>query len=135
MGCLAGTFSPSRRQMRSTVARKAICRANLPIGALVVDDPAGLAAQQLGALAIAVAPVLANERDDVGGEFVVIVAANREAALRGAMLPGHPADPALGHLQFRARMVDAGAATRRARKFPLAASAGIILSSVRSETA
>ena len=62
---------------------------------LVVDDPARLAAQQLGDLAIAVASEFAHERDDVGGEFVFIVSADREATLRGAMLSKHPADPAL----------------------------------------
>jgi hypothetical protein len=106
-----------------------------PLDPLVVDDPGGLAAQQLGDLAVAVAPVLAHQLDDVGGELRLIVTAERDPALGGAMLTEHPADSTLGDLKLRAHVVDAGAAARRAQKFPLAASARIILSSVRSETA
>jgi len=61
--------------------------------------------------------------------------AERDPALGGAMLAKHAANPTLRHLQLRAHVIDAGAPTRRAQKFPFAASARIILSSVRSETA
>ena len=42
LGCFCGTFSPSRRQIRSTIARQAICKANLPRGALVIYMPAAV---------------------------------------------------------------------------------------------
>ena len=57
------------------------------------------------------------------------------AALRRTVLSEHTADPSLGQFQPGSNMVDAGSATRGAQKFPFAASARIILSKVRSETA
>ena len=76
-----------------------------------------------------------SKLDDVGGEPLRILVSRRNAALRRAMLSEHPADPALGHFQLGTNMVDAGAAARGAQKFPRAASARIILSSVRSDPA
>ena len=43
-----------------------------------------------------------------------VIMAPRPLALRRAVLPEHPADPALGQSQLRPDMVDAGAATRGA---------------------
>lgn len=58
-----------------------------------------------------------------------------EAALRGSALSGRPANPPLGQLRLGSNMINAGAAARRAWKPPLAASARIVLSRVRSGAA
>src|SRR4051794_39484352 len=54
-----------------------------------------------------------------------------------ALLPRaeNPAGSSLGHAELGDNMLHAGAAASRAQKFPRAASARIILSSVRSDTA
>jgi hypothetical protein len=70
--------------------------------------------QQRCDLPVAVAAVLPGQLDDVGGQAFFVIMAPRPLALRRAMLPEHPADPALGQFQLRPDMVDAGAAARRA---------------------
>ena len=84
-----------------------------PFDPLVVDDPSRIP-QQLGNLAIAVAPTLASEFDDVGGQPLFIFSPRRNAPLRGTMLSEHPANPTLGHAHLNANVVDAGPATRGA---------------------
>jgi len=101
----------------------------------VVDDPTRRRSQKLSDLPVAIAAVEAGEFDDVGGQPLLILSSCRNTALRRTVLPEHTADPALGHPQRGSNMVDAYATTRGAQKFPFAASARIILSSVRSETA
>src|SRR5262245_64824509 len=66
LGCLGGTFSLSRRQMRSTRLS-------------VIIQPL---AQELGDLAIAIAAVLPGKLDDIGGETLLFVTAARDLALR-----------------------------------------------------
>jgi len=106
-----------------------------PLDPLVVDDPAGLLPQQFGDLAITVTAILAGEFDDVGGKLVFVIPACTNTALCRAMLPKHATHPPFRNSQDGPHMIDASTATRGAQKFPRAASARIILSSVRSETA
>ena len=73
-----GTFSPSRRQIRSTRLSLTI----QPAARSSAADPA-----------IAVAAVLAGQRDDVGGQPLFVVSAPRHLALRRAMLPEHRGRP------------------------------------------
>jgi hypothetical protein len=101
----------------------------------VVDDPPGRRSQKLGDLPIAVAAILAGEFNDIGGQPLFVLSPPWDAALRRTVLSEHAAEAALGHLQFGSNMIDTGMAARGAQKFPFAASARIILSSVRSETA
>jgi hypothetical protein len=106
-----------------------------PLDPLVVHHPAGGRTQKLRDLPIAIPAILANQFGHVLDEGLFIVRPLGASALRRTMLPENAANPPLGQLQFRPDMVDAGATPRGAQKFPLAASARIILSSVRSETA
>jgi hypothetical protein len=80
---------------------------------LVVDDPACLA-QELGDLAIAIAAVLPSKLDNIGCETLLVVTAARDLALRRAMLPERRTGAALGDMQLRSDLLNAGAATRGA---------------------
>lgn len=106
-----------------------------PLDPLVVDHPAGGRSQKLRDLPAAVAAILASEFDNVGGQSFFVISPRRRPPLRRTVLSEYPANPALGQLQLRSDVINAGAAARGAQKFPFAASARIILSSVRSETA
>ena len=101
LGCLAGTFSPSRRQIRSTRLRFTAQPASPQQG----RDPA-----------VAVAAVPGGERDDVGGEPDLVVRAARRLALRGAVLAENPAGPPLGHPELGDHMLHAGSASGGAQK-------------------
>ena len=101
---------------------------------LQVHHPAG-SPQHRGDAAIAVAAVLDGEPDDVGREPLLVIWGRRCLALRRTVLPEHTAGHALGHAVLGHHMLDAGAATGGAQKFPAAASLRISFSSVRSETA
>ena len=101
----------------------------------VVDDPASRRSPKLCDLPIAIAAVPAGEFNDVGGQPLLFLSSRRNTALRRTLLPKHATQPSFGQFQLRSNMADAGTATRGAQKFPFAASARIILSSVRSETA
>ena len=105
-----------------------------PFHPLVIDMPAR-GVEQPCDHAIAVAPVLAGQLDDVIGQAVFVPASLWNLALGGAVLFQGAAGPALGDTEGLPHMVNAAAAARRAQKFPRAASAKISLSSVRSETA
>ncbi len=98
-GLLGGTFSPSRRQIRSTRP--------------VADRPARLT-QQGSDLAIAIAAVLAGELDDVGGQPLGIFSAPRHLALRRAVLPERRTGATLGDVQVLTNVLDAAATTRGA---------------------
>jgi|SRR6516165_4078680 len=98
LGCLLGTLSPSRRQIRST---------------LVVDRPARLP-QQSSDLAVAIATILPGQLDDIGSKPLLIVPTARHFALRRAVLPERRTDATLGNRQLRADLFNAGAATRGA---------------------
>ena len=84
-----------------------------PLDTLVVDEPA-CSAQQLGDLAVAVAPILPSKLDDVGAEPLLVVTALRNLTLRRAMLAERRTGAALGDGQLASNMLDAGAATRGA---------------------
>src|SRR5215471_9696988 len=99
LGCLCGTFSPSRCQIRST--------------RLSLDCPARLA-QQFGDLAIAIAAVLPSKLDNIGGETLLVLTTARDLALRRAMLPERRAGATLGHMELRSHLLNAGTATRGA---------------------
>ena len=79
-----------------------------PFDPFVVDDPAGLL-QQPGNLAIAVAAILPGQCDQIGGEPVLVGAAPRHLALRGAVLSERSTGAALGDMQMLLNMIDAGA--------------------------
>ena len=100
-----------------------------------MDSRLQLIAQKAGDNPISVAPVLTSQDDDVLGQLLFVGSTLRNLALRGSVLTENAAGPALRYAQTLPHLVNALAATRRAQKFPLAASARIILSSVRSETA
>jgi len=106
-----------------------------PFDPYVVEGPAGGRSQKLCDLPIAIAAIPTGQLNDVGGQPFFVISPLRNVALRRTMLPEHTANPPLGQFQAGSHMVDAGTATRGAQKFPLAASARIILSKVRSETA
>jgi hypothetical protein len=91
--------------------------------------------QQAGDHAVAIAPVLIGQLDDIVSQTLFVGLALGRLALRGSMLAQCTAGPALRYAQFLPHLVNALAATRRAQKFPLAASVRMSLSSVRSETA
>jgi hypothetical protein len=52
-----------------------------PLDPLIVDQPAG-PAQQLGDLAIAVAAILSDRLDEVGGQPCLVISTLRDLALR-----------------------------------------------------
>lgn len=99
-----------------------------------VHNPASLMQHRRYA-AIAIAAVLEGKRRDVGNQRCLVIRGLGDLALCGTMLTENPACPSLGHFQFIDDMIHASATTGGAQKFPLAASARIILSKVRSETA
>jgi len=96
LGCLLGTFSPSRRQMRSTLL------------SLIIQP------QQFGDLAIAIAAVLPSKLDNIGGETLLVLTTARDLALRRAMLPERRTGATLGDTQLRSHLLNAGTATRGA---------------------
>jgi len=99
LGCLWGTFSPSRCQIRST-------RLSLIVQARL--------AQELRDLAIAIAAVLPGKLDNIGGETLLVVTAARNLALRRAMLPERRTGATLGDMQLRSDLLNAGTAARGA---------------------
>src|SRR5262245_945255 len=99
LGCLWGTLSPSRRQMRST-------RLSLIVQPRLTKQP--------GYLAIAVAAVLPSQLDDISREPFLILTTTRDFALRRAVLSERRTGAALGHMQLRSDLLNAGTATRGA---------------------
>jgi hypothetical protein len=80
---------------------------------LVIHQPPGTA-QQSGDLAIAVAAVVAGQRDQIGGELRFVLSAPRPFALCRAMLAERPAGAALGDLQGQLDLIDTGTPARGA---------------------
>src|SRR3982750_1879608 len=105
-----------------------------PLDPLVVHQPAGVS-EECADLAVAIAAVLARQLDQVGGELFFVLVAPRRFALGRAVLPERATGATLGDVQHVPDMLDTGASTRGAQKFPLAASCRISLSSVRSAMA
>jgi hypothetical protein len=86
-----------------------------PLDPLVVDHPARGRAQQLRDLPVAVAAVLPGERDDIGGEPLLVLLAPRLLALRRAVLAKGRAGTTLGDMKLPSNVLDAGATTRGAQ--------------------
>ena len=91
--------------------------------------------KQGGDATIAVTAELFGESDDRFGQRFLALPAARLLALGRSMLTERLAGPAFRHAKTIDDPVNTRPAARRAQKFPLAASARISLSSVRSETA
>src|SRR3546814_18412647 len=85
--------------------------------------------------AIAVAPVLLGQGDDVLGERLLVICPARHLALRRPVLPEHAAHPPLGDVQHLFHLVDAAPPPCGSQNFPRAASCRIRLSSVITEIA
>ena len=64
--------------------------------------------------AIAIAAILARQFGDIGRQPFGILSAPRDLALRRAVLPERRTGAALGDMQMRSDMLDAGATTRGA---------------------
>src|ERR1700745_887909 len=92
LDCLGGTFSPSRRQIRSTRL------------SLIIQP----ACRQFGDLAIAVAAVLPGKLDNIGRETLLVVTTARDLALCRAMLPERRTGATLGDMQLRSDLLNAG---------------------------
>ena len=105
-----------------------------PLDPLVVDLQSGITQQRCDS-PIAVTTLSPRQGNDVSHQSGLISTRQRHSTLRGAMLAQHLADPPLRDLHLDVNMLDTPATTSCAQKFPLAASARICLSSVRSETA
>jgi hypothetical protein len=84
-----------------------------PLDPLGVHQPACLP-QQRRDLAIAVAAILACQRDGLGGQPFLVVAAPRRLALRRAVLAERRADAALGAGQDPSHVLNTGAPARGA---------------------
>lgn len=80
-----------------------------PFHPLHVHRPAGIPKQRRDAV-VAVASILAGERDDVGGQRFFIGPPARHLSLCGAMLTQDTAGEALRHLELLPNVLDAGAA-------------------------
>src|SRR4051794_25039322 len=105
-----------------------------PFHALVVHQPARVA-QQGRDLAIAIAAVLTGQLDEIGGETLFVLLGPLRFSPGRAGLTERAAGAALGDVQHRPNVLDTGAPTRGAQKFPRAASCRISLSRVRSAMA
>lgn len=104
------------------------------LNSLVVHMPARVV-QQAGDHAIAMAPVLAGQLDDVVCQMVFICTTLGRFALCRSVLAECATGAALRHAQLLLHMVDALAMTPKAQKFPFAASLKMTLPNVRSDTA
>ena len=113
------SLMPSRRQIRSTR----------------LSFTSQAASQERADLAIAIAAILARQLDEIGGELLFVLFAPRRFALGRAVLTERAAGATLGDGQHGPDVLDTGAPTRGAQKFPRAASCRISLSSVRSAIA
>src|SRR5262245_46963200 len=98
LGCLWGTFSPSRCQIRST-------RLSL------IVQPAW---RRSAANAVAIAAVCPSKLDKLGCETLLVLTTARGLALCRAMLPERRTGATLGDVQLRSHLLNAGTATRGA---------------------
>lgn len=104
------------------------------VAPLLVHMPA-ISPEQGGNAAIAIATGLFSESDDRFGQRLLALPAARLFALGRPVLTERLVGPAFGDAKPFDDPVNTRPAARRVQKFPLAASARISLSSVRSETA
>ena len=115
--CFCGTFSPSRR--RST-------RLWFTCQPALFGKPVH---------AITIAAIFVGQFYDIVSQPLFISTALRNLSLCRTVLPQGAAGTTLRHIQLLPYMIDALATTRKAQKFPLAASVNMSLSNVRSDTA
>src|SRR5947209_7064499 len=85
-----------------------------PLDTLGIDEPDRLTQQRCN-LAIAMAPVLASQLDNVGGQPLFVIPAPRRLTLCRAMLSERPTGAALGDGEFPSDMLNAGAPARGAQ--------------------
>ena len=85
--------------------------------------------------AIAVTPILPGQFDHVPDQTFFIIAGLRNVAVCRSMLLQHQAGATFRDCELAPHQIDATTTPCGAQKFPLAASANMSLSSVRSETA
>ena len=105
-----------------------------PFDPLVVHVPASVV-RQTRHHAITKATIFVGQLDDIVAQPLFISTALRNLSLCRTVLPQGAAGTTLRHVQLLPYMIDALATTRRAQKFPLAASLNMSLSNVRSDTA
>ena len=105
-----------------------------PLNPLVVHVPASVV-QQTRHHAITIAAIFVGQFYDIIGQPLFISPALQNLSLGRTVLPQGAAGTTLRHVQLLPYMIDALATTRRAQKFPLAASVNMSLSNVRSDTA
>ena len=133
-GCFIGTLSPSRRHRRSTRLSLTRC----PAGELQRNSaergPARISQQGCNPT-IPVTTILTCQLDHIGHQTILVSSPNWQPPLRGSMLPQDATSTTLRDVEPAPHMVDTCTTTRRAQKFPRAASDRISLSSVRSDTA
>ena len=91
--------------------------------------------QQTRHHAITIAGIYVGQFNDIIGQPLFFSTALRNISLYRTVLPQGAAGTTLRHVQLLPYMIDALATTRRAKKFPLAASVNKSLSNVRSDTA
>ncbi len=84
-----------------------------PLDPAIADRPARLAKQGSN-LAVAVAAILPGQLNHIGSQPCGILSAPRDLALRRAVLPERRTNAALGDMQMRTDMLNAGATTRGA---------------------
>jgi hypothetical protein len=79
-----------------------------------VWDTIARRAQQRCHPAVAIAAILASQRDDVGGQGCLVIRRRRNLALRRAVLPQNPARQTFGYPEFLDSLLNAGTAARGA---------------------
>ena len=80
-----------------------------PLHQLIIDPPARIP-QQSRDLAVAIPAILARQRDDVGGQPLLVIAASWNLALRRAVLSERRTGATFGDAQMVANMLDTGTA-------------------------
>ena len=101
---------------------------------LVVQLPPGIS-KHGGDPAISVTTILPGQLDHIPHQQFFIVTGLRNVAMRRSVLFQNQAGATFGDFELAPHQIDAAAAPCGAQKFPLAASANMSLSKVRSETA
>jgi hypothetical protein len=103
------------------------------LDSLVIHVPASVV-QQTRYHAITTAAIFVGQFYDIVDQTLFISPALRNLSLCRTVLPKGAKGATLRHAQLLPYMIDAFATTRRAQKFPLAASVNMSLSNVRSDT-
>ena len=104
-----------------------------PLHSLVIHSPA-ISRQQGRDPPVAIPPVFAGQRDDVGGQNRLVVCHPGRVSLGASHLSQHTARPTLGNGQHLADVPNRLTSTRRAQKFPREVSFRIEMSRAWSAT-